>query len=160
MHVWFKGTCSKHCINRINTDNLQGPRYFANYEQCSCTYLPFSIKDVLKSNFVSFFDAIPMALNDGVFVWFWLQWIKCSSSLKFLLAPYLSAPKHKHWKLKCFTLVCLFQEEDIGDLCSIGIFCVLTVYLTQKQLYWHHHETVVWKGLDGAWLFDFCMWVL
>lgn len=50
----YEGTCSKHCINKVNTGNLQGPQYFANYEQCSCTYLPFSIKDVLKSNFVSF----------------------------------------------------------------------------------------------------------
>lgn len=48
------------------------------------------------------------------------------------------------WKLNFLTLVCLFQEEDIGGLCSIGIVCVLVVYLTQRQLYRHHQLS--WNG--------------
>lgn len=67
-----------------------------------------------------------MALNDGVFVWFWLQWIKCSSSLKFFLAPYLSAPKHSNrLKTQIFhTCLLISRGRHWGFMFNWDLLCI------------------------------------
>lgn len=86
-----------------------------------------------------------MTLYDGVLVWFWLQWIKCSSTLKFLLALYLSAPKHSNrLKTQFFETCLLISRGRHWGFSSIGIVCVLVVYLTQRQLY--RHCQLSWNG--------------
>lgn len=67
------------------------------------------------------------------------------------------------WKLELLILIYFYQNEDTGFFFSIRIFFVMVALSDADNSFVgtvNCHGTAVWQGLDGVWLFDFCMWVL